>query len=66
LLKEVTREGILNHQFIYEHGMVSKMLKAHGTFMNDFMTYSKGTKVLPNDSNIYKAKLIKLVNFMIA
>jgi len=34
--------------------------------MNDFMTYSKGTKVLPNDSNIYKAKLIKLVNFMIA
>ena len=23
LLKEVTREGILNHQFINEHGMVS-------------------------------------------
>ena len=41
------------------------MLEAHGTLMNDFMTYSKEPKV-PNDSNIYKAKLIKLVNFMIA
>ena len=55
----------MNHQFIYEHGMVSWMLETHGTLMNDFMTYSKELKVLP-DSNIYKAKLIKLVNFMIA
>jgi hypothetical protein len=34
--------------------------------MNDFMTYSKEPRSYQMIQNIYKAKLIKLVNFMIA